>query len=237
VAIIAVTGRKGGIGKSTLTANLAAELAALGHTVAVLDTDPQQSLVAWAGLGSGCLTTCVTAVETASPERFQAAVRTAAATAARVLIDTPPGFADPALLAALLADLVLLPAGPSPLDMLAAREALALTREARTQRGGLKPVIRFVPSKIQAHTTLSRDLVTSLAGFGEPVLPAIGQRVAVAEAALHGLTVREYAPSSAAHAEFIALAHAVEEVLSLCPAKPDSRTSPPGSPRPRPRRP
>jgi ATP-binding protein involved in chromosome partitioning len=39
VAIIAVTGRKGGIGKSTITANLAAELAALGQTVAVLDTD------------------------------------------------------------------------------------------------------------------------------------------------------------------------------------------------------
>ncbi len=221
MAIIAVTGRKGGIGKSTLTANLAAEFAALGHTVAVLDTDPQQSLVAWARLGTGLLATCVTAVETTHPERFQAAVRAAAQTAARVLIDTPPGFADPALLAALLADVVLLPAGPSPLDMLAAREALALTRDVRTQRGGHKPVIRFVPSKVQAHTTLSRDLVTSLAGFGEPVLPAIGQRVAVAEAALHGLTVREYAPSSAAHAEFITLAHAVEEVLSLCPAKPD----------------
>ena len=220
MAVIAITGRKGGIGKSTLTANLAAELAALGQTVAVLDTDPQQSLVAWAGLGTGLLATCVTAVATASPERFQAAVRAAAATAARVLIDTPPGFADPALLAALLADVVLLPAGPSPLDMLAVRAALALTRDARTQRGGVQPVIRFVPSKIQAHTTLSRDLAVSLAGFGEPVLPAIGQRVAVAEAALHGLTVREYAPGSAAHAEFVALAHAVEEVLSLCPAKP-----------------
>jgi len=213
VAIIAITGRKGGIGKSTLTANLAAELAALGQTVAVLDTDPQQSLVAWAGLGAGFLATCVTAVETTHPERFQAAVRAAAQTATRVLIDTPPGFADPALLAALLADLVLLPAGPSPLDMLAAREALALTREARTQRGGQKPVIRFVPSKIQAHTTLSRDLATSLAGFGEPVLPALGQRVAVAEAALHGLTIREYAPDSTAHAELRAVAQAVEEIL------------------------
>lgn len=209
MAIIAITGRKGGIGKSTLTANLAAELAALGQTVAVLDTDPQQSLVAWAGLGAGFLATCVTAVETTHPERFQAAVRAAAQTATRVLIDTPPGFADPAL----LADLVLLPAGPSPLDMLAAREALALTRDARAQRGGQAPRIRFVPSKIQAHTTLSRDLATSLAGFGEPVLPALGQRVAVAEAALHGLTIREYAPESLAHAEIRAVAQAVEEIL------------------------
>lgn len=92
-------------------------------------------------------------------------------------------------------------------------EALALTRDARTQRGGSKPVIRFVPSKVQAHTTLSRDLATSLAGLGEAVLPAIGQRVAVAEAALHGLTVREHVPNSVAHTEFMALAHAVEEIL------------------------
>jgi chromosome partitioning protein len=213
VAIIAVTGRKGGIGKSTITANLAAELAAHGQRVAILDTDPQQSLVAWAHLGTGFLATCVTAIETTHPERFQAAVHAAALAATHVLIDTPPGFADPALLAALLADVVLLPAGPSPLDMLAAREALALTRDARRQRGGTKPVIRFVPSKVQAHTTLSRDLIVSLAGFGEAVLPAIGQRVAVAEAALHGLTVREHVPNSVAHTEFMALAHAVEEIL------------------------
>ena len=45
MAIIAITGRKGGIGKSTITANLAAELVALGRSVAVLDTDPQKSLV------------------------------------------------------------------------------------------------------------------------------------------------------------------------------------------------
>ena len=221
MTILAITGRKGGIGKSTLTANLAAEFAALGHTVAVLDTDPQQSLVAWAGLGTGVLSTCVEAVDTAHPERFQATVRTAASAAARVLIDTPPGFADPALLAALLADLVLLPAGPSPLDMLAAREALALTREARDQRGGQWPLIRFVPSRVQVHTNLSRDLATSLAGFGEPVLPAIGLRVAVAEAALHGLTIREYTPGSVAHEEFTALAHALEEIHHSCRAKSD----------------
>jgi len=213
VAVIAVTGRKGGIGKSSLSANLAVEFAALGYPVAVLDTDPQQSLVAWAGLGPGLLAQLVQAVDTAQPERFRATVAAAQQTAARVVIDTPPGFADPALLAALLADLVLLPAGPSPLDLLAAREAVALAHDARTQRRGRKPLIRLVPSRVQAQTKLSRELAASLARFGEPVLPAIGQRVTVAEAALSGLTVREYAPGSPAHAEFAALARAVEEVL------------------------
>ncbi len=58
-------------------------------------------------------------------------------------------LADPAL----VADIVLLPAGPSPLDIMAARDALALTRDAREQRGGKKPLVRFVPSKVLAQTS------------------------------------------------------------------------------------
>ena len=104
MAIIAITGRKGGIGKSTITANLAAELVALGRSVAVLDTDPQRSLMAWAELGEGLLREIVEAVDTTNPKQFVARVEAASKRAERVLIDTPPGFADPALLAALQAD-------------------------------------------------------------------------------------------------------------------------------------
>lgn len=213
MAIIAITGRKGGTGKSTVTANLAVELSALGHRVVILDTDPQKSLVTWAGLGEGFLSDCVEAVGIHSPERFKEKVLTAAKKAARVLIDTPPGFADPALLASLLADIVLLPVGPSPLDIMAARDAFGIAKEAREQRKGRKPLIRFVPSRVQMHTHLGRDLTSTLKELGEKTLPAISQRVAVAEAVLHGLTVREYAPSSPAHEEFKKLAKAVEELI------------------------
>lgn len=214
MASIAITGRKGGTGKSTVAANLAGELSALGYKVVVLDTDPQKSLVTWANLGEGLLSTCVEAVGTTSPERFKEKILGAKEQADRVLIDTPPGFADPALLASLLVDIVLLPVGPSPLDIMAVRDTLELARDARQQRDGNKPAIRFVPSRVQMHTNLGRDLASTLEELGEKALPGISQRVAVAEAALHGLTIREYAPASPVHKEFKELARAVEELIA-----------------------
>jgi len=215
MAVIAVTGRKGGIGKSTLTGNLAIELYALGYTVKVLDTDPQQSLKNWASLGEGLLArmTEAIAVDAKHPEHFEKAVTAAKQAAQIVLIDTPPAFADPALLAALLADVVLLPCGPSPLDVMAAQDALELVREAKQQRGGRKPLIRFVPSKTISRAGLSNDLPSTLEALGEKVLPGIGNRTVVAEATLEGKTVAEYSKSCPARAEFQTLAKALQELI------------------------
>jgi chromosome partitioning protein len=208
--IIVVAGRKGGIGKSTIAGNLAGEFAAMGRTVAVLDADPQHSLVAWAAQGDGLLAKCVEKVK----DDLRAKVRTAEKTANVILIDTPPGLPDTAYQAILLADLVLLPCGPSPLDLFPLKEALGLALKARAERGSKKPRIRFVPSKVLMNTNLGRGLSSSLEGMGKKVLPAIGQRIVVAEAVTKGLTVHEYAPGSAAHAEFEQLAKAVDKIVS-----------------------
>ena len=47
--IIAIVNQKGGVGKTTTTANLAHALARKGHKVAVLDFDPQAHLTAYLG--------------------------------------------------------------------------------------------------------------------------------------------------------------------------------------------
>lgn len=212
MAIIAVSCLNGGVGKSTIAANLAAELAARGRTVKLLDTDPQKSLLGWANMGEGLLSRIVEAVDATSPERFKARIQEAARKADVVLIDTPPTMADPTLIACLLSDLVLLPVGPSPLDMVAAKEALSLAQEARTKRGNRKPAIRFVPSRVETQTTLGRDLPNALAELGD-VFPSIRKGVAAAESPIAGLTVREHAPTANVQKDFEALAKAVERVL------------------------
>jgi cellulose biosynthesis protein BcsQ len=63
MAIIAVAGRKGGVGKSTIAGNLAAEFAAMKRRVRVLDADPQHSLLAWADQGDGMLVRAVEKVD------------------------------------------------------------------------------------------------------------------------------------------------------------------------------
>ena len=211
MAIIAVAGRKGGVGKSTIVGNLAAEFAAMGRSVAVLDADPQHSLVAWAEQGDGMLSRSVEKVAVVGTLRARA--RKAEEDTDIVLIDTPPGMPEVAYQAALAADLMLLPCGPSPLDLFALKEALSLGLKARAERRSKKPRIRFVPSKVLMSTNLSRGLASSLSGMGKKVLPAIGQRVVVAEAVSQGLTVAEYAPDSSARAEFSSLAKAVDKIL------------------------
>jgi chromosome partitioning protein len=53
VAVIAVIQQKGGVGKSTITANVAGELVRKGRAVKILDLDPQQSRASSHGRSSG----------------------------------------------------------------------------------------------------------------------------------------------------------------------------------------
>ena len=212
MSIIAVAGRKGGVGKSTIAGNLAGEYAAMGRSVVLLDADPQHSLAAWAEQGEGLLARTVEKVGDGSGS-VRARARRATEAADIVLIDTPPGMPEVAYQAALAADLMLLPCGPSQLDLFALKEAISLALKARAERGSKKPRIRLVPSKVLMSTNLGRGLAATLKDMGRKVLPAIGQRVAVAEAVASGLTLAEYAPDSPAREEFRELAKAVDKVL------------------------
>ncbi len=213
MAIIAVAGRKGGVGKSTIVGNLAGELSDMGRRVAVLDADPQHSLAAWAAQGEGMLSRCVEKVKGADGETLRAKARAAEKTADVVLIDTPPGMPEITYQAALVADLFLLPCGPSPLDLFSLKEALSLALKARAERRSKRPRIRFVPSKVLLNTNLGRSLSSSLEEMGKKVLPPIGQRIVVAEAVESGLTVCEYAPNSVSRTEFRDLAKAVNKIV------------------------
>jgi len=213
MAIIAVAGRKGGIGKSTIAGNLAAEMMDIGWRVTLLDADPQHSIAAWAAQGAGVLSRAVEKVKGGDAHALRAKVRSLDDSADLIVIDTPPGMPETTYRAAMLADLMLLPCGASPLDLFALKDSLALALQARAERRSKKPRIRFVPSRVPGNTNLGRGLSVTLEQMGKKVLPPIGQRIAIAEAVASGLTMMEYAPHSPARAEFTELARAVDKIL------------------------
>src|SRR5207248_10573956 len=117
-------------------------------------------------------------VDTTNPRSLKAAIDKVSASADNVLLDCPPGLPDTGIMAALVADLALLPVSPSPLDFKASKEAVELVREARARRKDKGPAIAFVPSRVEENTVLGRDLAESLKKLGELVLPGIPKRIA-----------------------------------------------------------
>lgn len=207
--IIAVAQRKGGAGKSTIAANLATALAGAGSRVALLDTDPQQTLARWgaerAKAGPRALPLHLDAP---SGWRIPAAIDKLKRGHDVVLIDTPPHADTDARIAIRAADLVLIPLQPSPADLWAMDATLELAK-------GEKRPTAVVLNRAPASGKLLTQVRAALAARGLTVLdPAIGNRTAIAQAFASGLGVTEASPRTLAAEEMRALAAAL---LALAP--------------------
>jgi chromosome partitioning protein len=124
--VIAVVNTKGGTGKTTLSAALAVPAAKESARIAMVDLDPQKSLVAWwRRRGS-----------TDNPTIFEGADTAADAIEALkqtgwdwVFLDGPPNLLSRTQEMIASADFVLIPVKASMLDLLASEGAIAISRD------------------------------------------------------------------------------------------------------------
>lgn len=211
--IVALLNQKGGVGKTTLSLHLAGAFAAGGTRVVLVDADPQGSALDWAeardreGLARrfGVIGLARETLHREAPEL--------AVGVDHVVIDGPPRVAGIARSALLAADLVLIPAQPSPLDGWATAEMLRQLDEARLFRPHLAS--RFVLNRCAARTVIAREIAAAL-DEGEPrrLSATIGQRVAFADAARTGRLVDELDGAVAAARDVAAFA---AEVRAIAP--------------------
>jgi chromosome partitioning protein len=201
---IAFLTQKGGAGKTTLAASLAATAASTGERVIVLDLDPLQSLVRWAKRRESAKPANKVIVEPLERDRLPR-LRTileglAGAGFTLAIFDTSGADATAVRLVSEVADLCLLPARPTCLDV----EATAATfRAVFLAKRKAAFVLNQCPSSYQSkRASEAAKRLISLGVLAEPMLSA---RMVFQDAIAAGLGVTEYALLSKAAEEIATL--------------------------------
>lgn len=207
--VITVAQQKGGAGKTTLAANLAAALAAEGDRVAVVDIDPQASLTRWHALRTARKTPPARVdLSSIAGWRLAGELDRLHRSHDLLIIDSPPSVETDARLALRSANLVLVPVQPSPPDLWAAEATLKLAAAER------RPY-RILLNRTPAGGRLRAAIEAEIARQDLPSLAAtLGNRTGFAGAFAQGLGVSETAPRSLAAQELAALVAEIRQVLA-----------------------
>ena len=203
--IISFQNQKGGVGKTTLSINVAAALALTGLRVLIVDSDPQGSVRDWASVREDTPPFHVIGMDRPTIHRDLPAMTE---NYDHIIIDAPPRVSELARRAILASDCVVIPVQPSPYDVWAAKEIVAIINEAAVFKENIKSV--FVINRKITNTAIGREVKDALQVYNLPVLDAqVCQRVLFAESAATGKTIFEVDPLSQAAMEIQTLTNEI----------------------------
>jgi chromosome partitioning protein len=185
--VIVVANPKGGVGKSTLSTNIAGYFARQGKAVMLGDTDRQQSSKLWLGLrpsGQPAISTWQTDDSSiAKPPKGTT----------HAVLDTPAGLHGKRYRDVMkLAHKVLVPLQPSIFDIYATQHFLNELREEQ-QRNGF--ALAVVGMRVDGRTRAAEQLQTFCAQQKLPVLAYLRDTQNYIQLAARGLTLWDVAPS------------------------------------------
>ncbi|SCW96651.1 ParA family partition ATPase [Ancylobacter rudongensis] len=213
--IITIAQQKGGSGKTTLAAHLAVALSQQSvfgslARVALLDCDPQGSLGEWFEAREASLGEDATGLSfrTASGWGARREARSLVRDYNFVVIDTPPKSDVESRPAIEVADLVVVPVQPTPIDLWATRPTLEMIAKEGTS-------CLLVINRAQSRAALTHDMGAAIEALGHPAARTrLGNRVGFAASMGRGLTVLEAEPGSKGAAEIEALATELRDYLA-----------------------
>lgn len=217
--VIAIANQKGGVGKTTLSMNLAADFARRGFDVLVIDADLQASAVKWSSYAEEGRPFPVAVVSLAAAgAKLAGEVERHRAKYDVIFVDCPPHKGVQQTLAAMsCADLVLMPLRPSFLDLEPTVETVATLEQAKA----LNPEVeaRAVLNCVRAGTGSTGKIISALADLDVAVL---NTRVALAEEFGQAVEKGEavaFRRATPARQQISALADEILEIIKLPVAK------------------
>jgi chromosome partitioning protein len=176
---IAVANLKGGCGKTTLSTNLAAVYARAGLRTVLVDADRQRCAAGWVESRADSLPL----IEVSIVDRDEIEVPKKSLYA---VIDAPAGLRRKEIEAiAAVADIVLVPVGPSSFDEAGTVRFLEALAEAKAVRKA-RTRVALVANRVRPRTAALTRLNTFLGSTGFPVVGQLSESLIYANAAATG---------------------------------------------------
>tara|TARA_B110000503_G_scaffold6586_1_gene9006 strand:- start:1289 stop:1936 length:648 start_codon:yes stop_codon:yes gene_type:complete len=211
--IITLATSKGGVGKSTLARNLAAHWVNVGQKVAIIDSDPQGSIIGRHD-PEGLLKNLTVIAE---PEESVAnLVEEIKGQYSHIIIDTG-GFRNRTTIRALIkSDLAIIPLKASADDVAGALETHNLIVELnKTPERSSNPIkYRMILTMTQMGIVLAKHVRTELKGKGYMLLnPEMYHRVIYPETAINGLSPCITDPDGPAARDISSIIKSIEDII------------------------
>ena len=198
---------KGGVGKTTATVNIATALALAGYRIAVLDTDPQKSLVKWNKSDAAIFD-----IYQGKDEKDVYSLRKDLGTEYDFIIIDGAGHLS-AITAAcvMISDLVVIPLSPSPLDFEATGNVYTIVEAMRVSRPQL--IAKILISRYRPNAKMFSVLINSMREAGhDRFKTAIKQRESYVSSMLAGETVFD-TPDGQAKGEIQVLVREITDIF------------------------
>ena len=206
--IIGLLQQKGGVGKTTLSLNLAGYFTSIGERVLLVDADPQGSSLAWSAAREAVSPFMVIGKAVPNIHKDLSEI---SSDYDRVIIDGAPGVNGLIRSCMLASDLVLIPVQPSPFDIWACADAINEIYDAMAFKDNLKAA--FVINRKITNTVIGKKVMKAFSEQEFPVLDtAIHQRVIFAETASVGKTVFDLDMSPSAKTAQLEITRLAKEI-------------------------